>query len=196
MRRGFNVIQVRTKVFTETLSKLCEECKDEWSEMVAGRLSYAQDLFAASAAYHQSYNVNLRMNKQIPQQYNTDGKFGSKKAKPSRTEDSLQAEAFSKFADILVKIDDDQLTFVDLGDKMRDYLHRSYLDPYAAKQTKRKLIDPFDDALIIILLNGKSNVVTVRKTAESILHDLYTNPKATILEIASSWFAEMAAQPI
>ena len=74
--------------------------------MVAGSLFYAQDLFAADAVYHQACGVNFRTNKHIPRQYSTSGQFGSKKIKLSRLgtpEDSLQAEAFSKVADFLVK---------------------------------------------------------------------------------------------
>lgn len=42
---------------------------------------------------------------------------------------------------------------------------------------KNKVLQTFGDTVIITELNGKANVVTFRKMAESILYDFYEQPK-------------------
>lgn len=71
-KKGFDVIPVRTKDFQTSITVLCRDRTDEWSQIVLGRLQYAQDLHAADTVYHQSCSVNFRTGKRIPKQYNSD----------------------------------------------------------------------------------------------------------------------------
>ena len=52
---------------------------------------------------------------------------------------------------------------------MSGYLEGSLLSAYSEKYMKTKLREHFGDRNIITTINGKSNVVTMRRTAESIL---------------------------
>jgi len=63
-KKGFEVIPVRTKDFQDFIEKVCKDRNDSWSEIVLGRLQYAQDLHAADAVYHQICSVNFRTGKQ------------------------------------------------------------------------------------------------------------------------------------
>jgi len=71
-KRGFELIPVRIIDFQESISCVCDERKDDWSDIVAGRLAYAQDLHAADAVCHQCCSVNFRTGKQIPKQHSFD----------------------------------------------------------------------------------------------------------------------------
>lgn len=143
---------------------------------MAGRIAFAHDLPAADAIYHQACNVNFRTEKQIPMKYSSEN-TQRKQLKHGRPEDSLKHEALLKAAQFLEENDDEQLTLGDLGDNMQEYLHGTGVEPYSNKQTKAKLLEVFGDSLIITEMNGKPNVVTFRRTAESILYDFYKDPK-------------------
>ena len=58
--------------FQDFIAQICKERNDEWSEIVLGRLEYAQDLHAADAVYHQACSVNFRTGKQVPLQHCSD----------------------------------------------------------------------------------------------------------------------------
>ena len=65
---------MRTQDFQDSITQICKERNDEWSEIVLGRLEYAQDLHAADVVYHQACSVNFRTGKQVPlQHYSDDG---------------------------------------------------------------------------------------------------------------------------
>ena len=65
-KRGNDVIPVRTQDFQDSIAQICKERNDEWSEIVLGRLEYAQDLHAADAVYHQACSVNFHTGEQVP----------------------------------------------------------------------------------------------------------------------------------
>ena len=41
---------MRTEDFQDSITQICKERNDEWSEIVLGRQEYAQDLHAAAAS--------------------------------------------------------------------------------------------------------------------------------------------------
>ena len=84
----------------------------------------------------------------------------------------MKHDALLKAARFLEEFDDEQLTLEDLFDIMKEHLHGTGVEPYSNKQTKAKLLEVLGDSLIITKM-GKSNVVTLRKTAETILFDFY-----------------------
>ena len=48
-RRGFDVIPVRTKEFQDSVTQICIQRNDTWSQIVSGRLASINDLPAADA---------------------------------------------------------------------------------------------------------------------------------------------------
>ena len=58
-----------TQDFQDSIAQIWKERNDEWSEIVLGRLEYAQDLHAADAVYHQTCSVVFRTGKQVPLQH-------------------------------------------------------------------------------------------------------------------------------
>ena len=76
--------QVKTVVFQQSISEVCETRSDIWSQTVKARIEYVQDLFAADAVYHPQCSINFRTGRQIPQQFICPESQPSKKIKQGR----------------------------------------------------------------------------------------------------------------
>ena len=102
-KRGNEVIPVRTQDFQDSIAQICKERNDEWSEIVLGRLEYAQDLHAADAVYHQACSVNFRTGKQVPLQHCSDdcSEKDTKRPRQGRPVDTCKATAFLKVVKFL-----------------------------------------------------------------------------------------------
>ena len=70
--------------------------------------------------------------------------------------------------------DNEQITTTDRMNKMHDICG----DSYSATYMKKKLEKHFGRSKIITEINGKHNVVTLRSTAASILHEFYERQKS------------------
>ena len=177
-KRGYDVIPVRTKDFQDSIAEICRQREDEWSEIVLGRLEYAQDLHAADAVYHQACSVNFRTGKKIPRQHcSDDSTEGSKRPRKGRPVDSAKAMAFLKVAQFLEQNDEEQITISDLVNKMEDYLEGSGEQAYSAVYMKAKLQEHFGDKIVVTNLQKKANVVTFQRTVKSIINEFYLQPK-------------------
>ena len=170
-KRGCDVFPVRTKDFQETIESICKQRGDDWGEKVQGRIVFGQDLHAVDAIYHQSCNVNFRTMKDVPRMHQDDET--ASKQFSGRPVNSDQIAAFLKVTDYLAENDDEQVTVKDLVEKMKDF---SGDDAYSAVYMKKKLLDHYGNSIIITEINGKSNVVTFRNTASSILQCFYQRP--------------------
>ena len=82
--------------------------------------------------------------------------------------------AFKHVISCLKENDDEQMTVADLVHKMKQICGEK---AYGVSYTKQKLKEQFGDSVIITDLNGKVDVVTLRTTAASILHDFYSQEK-------------------
>ena len=78
--------------------------------------------------------------------------------------------------------DDEQITVVDLVEKMEEYLGDSASTAYGRTHMKARLQEHFGDQIFITEINGKPNVVTFRSTVANILHDFQAKPKNVDLE--------------
>ena len=63
--------------------------------------------------------------------------------------------------------DDEQITVMDLMDKMEEYLGDSATASYSRTHMKARLQEHFGDQIIITEINGKPNVVTSARTYTS-----------------------------
>jgi hypothetical protein len=172
---GHKLVKILTSEFHGEINKLCDTRKDTWSDTVKGRINSVNDLFAADAVYHQVCSVNFRTNKSIPRQFTSEH---PSQAKLGRPRDTSQVEAFLKVTEYLLENDDEQTTITYLIKKMREYLgYNSTYPPYHFTYMKDQLKKQFGDKIVIAEINGKSNVVTLRSTASTILHDFYHQPK-------------------
>jgi hypothetical protein len=169
--KGHKLLKVRTDEFHS-------EIVNNWSGTVKGRLNSVHDLFAADAAYHQICSVNFRTNKSIPRQFAPEEFPQAKRGRPP---DSAQTEAFLKVTEYLEANDDEQTTISDLIDKMKEYLSDSNCTPYQFRYMKDQLKAHFGDKIVITEINGQKNVVTLRSTASSILHDFYCEAKQDVV---------------
>ena len=62
---------------------------------------------------------------------------------------------------------------MDLVSKMDEYLADTGLQAYSDLYMKKRLLEHFENDIVITEINGKQNVVTLRTTAASIVHDFY-----------------------
>ena len=67
---------------------------------------------------------------------------------------------------------------------------------FTNKHIKRRTEEYFGDEILITSINGKSNVVTLRSTADNILQKFYETPKVTDTEAEKLRIIETAASLI
>ena len=115
-----------------------------------------------------------------------------KKLAGGRPSTDKRHDSFMQVTEYISQHDDEQTTLPDLVTKMAEYLEDSGEEPYGEKHLKQKLIDHFGDKIMISTINGITNVVTLRHTAESILVDFHkrrcddpTTEKSRIIETAA-----------
>ena len=158
---------VRTDDFKESILTACLSRKDAWSDEVYGRIQMVNDLHAADAVYHQACSVAFRTNKSRPSRnadaYETPPN-PNKRGRPSST---VTDEAFLATVKYLEENDDAQVTVHDLIQKMSEYLSEYDIAPYSFKYMKKRLQDHFQDTILITEVDGKSNIVTFKRTAAS-----------------------------
>ena len=170
---------VRTYEFQDTLTSICKQRNDEWSQTVFGRIQYLQDLHAADVVYHQSCSSNFRTTKSIPKQYSTDyhkNEPKEKKQRGGRPVNTIKEEAFAKVVNYLVENEDEQLTISDLSNKMAEFLERPE-EAYSQIYMKKKLEDHFGQRIVISSSKQMPNVVTFHNTVKSIIQEFYDQPK-------------------
>ena len=167
-----------------------------WAEAVRARLLHAHDLPASDAVYHQSCSVNFRTGKQIPQSYSTT-ETASKKMKTGRPQNKEKRDAFLATVQYLKDNDEELLLSIsDLQDKMNDYLDNPELCAYGHTHMKEELLGHLKNEIVITEINGRSNVVTLKSTADSILQEFHKSQvanksqeeeKQMIIQTAARW---------
>ena len=189
-RRSRQVCRVRTLDIQKAVLSACEERGDAWAETVRARALHVHDLPAADAIYHHTCSTNFRTKMQMPSQFAPD-QPSCKKRKIGRPQNEELNDAFLKVVHFLEDNDDEQLTVSDLVKKMQEVLGESANKPYSNRYMKDKLEEHFGENIIITNLHGKPNLVTLRKTAASILNEFHAkdaNPvqeKMNIVETAA-----------
>ncbi|CAG2191758.1 unnamed protein product [Mytilus edulis] len=164
-RKGTDIFPVRTKDFQSNIEKICRERNDEWATHVLTRIVFVHDLHAADAVYHQRCRVNFRTGKSI-----SSGTPKQSKNKTDRPKHQQTQAAFQKTVEYLLQNEDEQLTVIELVEKTKDYCGDT---AFSTVHMKSKIQKYFGDDVIITEINGKPNVITLRKTATSILHDFH-----------------------
>lgn len=178
-KRDIDVYPVRTSDFQSEVLLKCEQRDDEWAAEVRGRLESVNDLVAADALYHNPCSVSFRTNRSIPQAFTPDKKQKSKAGRPKKEKGkagrpSITSKHFLEVVDYLQENEDDQLTVSDLVAKMVEICGEN---AYSPVYMKKMLIDHFKEDIIVSDMTGKSDVITLRRTANSILRDFYQTPR-------------------
>ena len=177
-KRGFEVYPVRTKDFEDSLIEVCNLRKDEWAETVLGRVASVNDLHAADAVYHQQCSSNFRTGKQLPKSSDIPKEHSSSKyVKVGRPNSSERNEAFLKVVNYLEENSDEPISVKDLVCLMSDFLKQSEEEPYSTRYMKMKLQEHFGERLVMTSLSTKASVVTLRRTAMSVLHEFHRDFK-------------------
>lgn len=169
------VSKVTTIETKDTVLEICSNRgHDSWAEIVKARVMSVNDLPAADALYHHSCSSNFRTGKQIPKQY-TSNQSSFKKRASGRPHDMEKTEAFLKTMLFLKENDDEQITLQDLVMKMDECLRDlgSTAPPFSNKHMKSKVKEHFGNQIIVTEINGKSNVVTFKSTAEAVLQHFH-----------------------
>ena len=114
---------------------------------------------------------------QIPTAYKNE-KLCSKKLKLGSSTRKGQ-KAFLEVARFLEENDDKQIIVNDLICRIEDILDGSEHCAYSRIHMQSKLKENFGDHIVVTHVNGKSNVVTFRKTAKAVLQDFYNQSTKT-----------------
>ena len=123
--------------------------------------------------------MNFRTGKQMPTKYAPEG-GNSKKRKAGRPTNDEQIIAFQKTCIYFEENDEEQLKLSELVEIMQSYLKDSEMSAYERKHMQRKLVDHYGDEIIIASGDGKSTLITLRKSVDSILRKFYDEPKTDI----------------
>ena len=191
-KHGHDVFAVRTIEFQKKIIDICKLRNDPWAEVIHARLQVASDLPAVDAVYHQICSINFRTFKDIPMMHNSEQ---TKKCKFSqgRPVNNEAETAFINSIEYLKQNEEEQITVLDLVNRMKEVCGEK---SYGVQYTKQKLQEYFGDSVIITEMNGKQNVVTLRKTAKSILHEFYFENKCKSSEEEKVKLLKAAAQII
>ena len=140
-----------------------------------GRLKFTIDLPAAEAIYHQGCSVNFRTFKDIPQKFHgKTPKIEQDLKSPGRPENQAQKEAFFRIIDYIESSNEEIITINDLVIKMEEICGDQ---AYSHKYMKKKLTEFFGSSIVISQSDGKSDKITLKVTASSIINDFYNRPK-------------------
>ena len=173
----YDVYNVRMLEFQDSIEAICKERNDKWANQVLGRLKFTIDLPAAEAIYHQSCSVNFRTFKNIPRKFQSKvPKFEEDLKSPGRPENKAQKDAFLSIIDFVESSNEEAvLTINDLVCKMEDLCgDQAYSNKY---MKKKQLTEFFGSSIVISQSDGKSDKITLKVTASSIINDFYHRPK-------------------
>ena len=126
----------------------------------------------------------------------SDYEKDAKKAKQGRPVDPVKNSAFAKVIQYLEANDEEQTTVSDLVQIMIEALDGTNEEPYSTVYMKTKLQEHFRDKIVITSIYGKSNVVTFRQTAASVIDEFYSNPRPKDTEEERYRIIETAAKLI
>ena len=179
-KKSRSVYRVTLLDVQDVVRRVCEERADDWAEEVRARILQVHDLPAADAIYHQSCSSNFRTKKQIPSTFSFE-QPSTKKQEIGRPQDEATDKAFSDVISYLQENEEDQLTISDLVVKMQEYVDTDSNEAaYSNRYMKTKIEEYFGDDVIITNMHGKANIVTLRRTASSILHDFHLQQKSNL----------------
>jgi len=168
------VYPVRTFNFQKTILSACDARADEWADTVRGRVNFARDLPNADAIYHKQCSSNFQTHRQIFSKYRDSA--DSEPPRKGRKVDASREEAFLlAIEDLISGSADEQTTVIDAVDRMSQLCPG--VEAYSVKYMKQKLISYFVDELVISNVHGRSDVVTIKKTAAKILQQFKDSPQ-------------------
>ena len=153
---------------------------DSWAIAVKGRLNSINDMRADDAVYHNQCSVNFRTGKQTPLRFNkneTQKGLKSMETNRGRPYDDTRLQAFRNVVLFFEENDDQQVTITDLTVYMGNLLKDSEVDPYDVRYMKQRLVEHFGDDLVISIVNGKSDVATLKPNASKILREFHSQSK-------------------
>ena len=119
-QRGYDVFPVKTAAFEMSIRQVWEERKDDWSQDVLGRLSYASDLCVQKTVYHQQCSVNFRTERDKrcwDWQKAKTWEFSSRFTRKIR--------GFRTCRKNCEENSDEQITVIELTKKMEEYLEQT-----------------------------------------------------------------------
>jgi hypothetical protein len=156
----------KKSLLQDKLLAVCDKRQGSIAINVKSRILFAGDIRPVEAKYHRG----------CMQKFMSD-QIGTRAESPSdfniRNLDVLNDEAFKQVCEWLVKPEQQKYQFsqTDLRAYMSGYLPQ--VPAYSTKHIKRRLLEHFGDQITISEVDGKSNVVTLKDTAASILCESY-----------------------
>lgn len=157
----------KRSIIQDTLTEVCSKREDVQAMDVNARIEFAGDLRAVEAKYHRTCMQEFMS-------YTTVALSDAVPKENVRNLNTLNATAFQDLCNWFKESEqqDRQFTLVDLKTQLDSYLPVD-VPSYSTRHIKRRLLERFGDDLTVSELDGKTNVVTLKERAETILHESY-----------------------
>jgi hypothetical protein len=157
-------VQVETLPFKENILKSCMERKDDWGMKVQRHVLDCHDLVASEARYHKSCYIKF-----IKLQKIDDLKS------PGRPQNIDRNDHFEQLCRWL-ELEGELYSLSELHEKLKMIAGSG--EVYSSKWLKKKLKDKYHEHVIFVEMEGRSNVVCLRNTADFHITDKwYTGRK-------------------
>ena len=167
------VSKEKKSLLQESLLEVCEKRQDLQAINVKARVLFAGDLRAVEAKYHRA----------CMQAFMSSRNIASSSTIPNRNIrnlNELNNDAFNQLCDWITKqrSENCQFTLKDLRERLATYLPHD-VPAYTTGHMKRRLKEIFGDEVTFAEIEGKINIVVLKKRAAEILHDSYTTSDVT-----------------
>ena len=158
----------KKSLIQESLLEVCEKRQDLQAINVKARILFAGDLRAVESKYHRACMQAFMSNKNIA----SSSTFPKRNI---RNLNELNDSAFKELCDWIItqqRNQNCQFTLKDLREKLATYLPQD-VPAYTTAHMKRRLQETFGDEVTIAEIQGKTNIVVLKKRAVEILCDSY-----------------------
>lgn len=146
---------------------------ERWAVEVKGRLAFTSDCCAYDVVYHNVCNSNFRSGYGVPKAF-FEKKNETRKS-DGRLENPELTAAIKEVCHFIECGDYDQVTVQELASTMDDLSGEA--GGYTAQYLKKKLKETFGEDIIFTDIQGKLDIVSLKRTASKILHDFFVSSK-------------------
>ena len=190
-----NISVVKTKVFQETIIKICKERCDEWATEVFANIQGIRDCAAAEQKYHIVCYDNFRNRKHKPIRYssiNIEKEKGIKRKSVGPPNDDEKLSAFKKTIEYFEESEIEVFTISELCTKMQSFCG----EPYSAVYLKKKLLEHYGDEIEITERLGEEDLYTFTNILWRIVQRFHSQQSSSDVEQEKIRIIETAAKLI
>ena len=153
---------------------ICSSRGDSWARDVTGKIEFLQDCVAQDVVYHNACFSNFHS---VRSQRCFGVKSWQENKSCSGRHNNTRLSAFDIVIQYLDTLDSEQVTVRDLVHIMAEHLKDCESEAYSNIHMKSKLIKHYGDEILFAQSLNQADVIMLKKTATTILHDFYKQPR-------------------